>query len=368
MAFKGFGKAKYGNDYGHTWSPVEGDNLIRVLPPMHSLADAGKWSQYWGIHFGYSGVDPSDPTKTRQRPFLCIQEKGRNGMVAQNCPACDARDAVEAQLKEKEAQLIAAGTDAETIATQLAPMAAWLKSHNVDRKHYLNVMIPSGEVGHFKLSHRTKKALDAKMQEVQDQEKLDPIDPDQGVWFNIKRTGKMLSVVDVVELVFENVKIDGRTLKDIKKAPLTEEQAEKALSDCKDLALVGTSITYDQIKQLAESSGDPAEIDAIFFGTVVAAKSKPVAAKEPANVADKVATEVVKAEVVKAEPITSGEVVQPVTTNIPADIQERVAAIKAKKAAEAAAQAKAAEEALKAAAPAVDPVSMSDEEFLKQFG
>lgn len=375
MSAKGFGKPKYGGGgFGNQRKPKEGDNIIRVLPPMHSFADAGKWTNYVGLHFGVEGVDPKDSTQTKQRPFRCIQDKQRNGIITQACPMCDKIAAVEAEMAELEQSLIRDSKPADEIETAQAPMAAWLKAHNVDRKHYLNVIYDDGEMGWFTLSHRTKsKHLDVKIDEVRETYGFDPLDIDGGCWFNIKRTGKKLDTVETCEVVMEDVTVGDRKLKDIKRAPLTEEQCTKALNECKDLASVGTLLTFDQIAAIANSSGDPEEIDAIFAQTETKSEAKTSApatktvAKQPEAVAAPATPKTAPVAETKAPATT------PAAKSVDPGVAQRLAQIAAKKAAEAAAEAarvKAEQEAAAAAAaaPEVPAEELSDEEFLKKFG
>ncbi len=372
-SFAGFGKPKYGGSaWGNSWGIKEGDNPFRILPPMHSLAESGDWSFYHGIHFGYSGTDSQDASKVRMRTFRCIQVKTRNGMVEQECPECNKIESVKQERKEREAQLLSAGTDSETIETELATFDSWLRSHNADRKHYVNVLIPSGDVGHLKISHRTMKALREKMKELQDVQKIDPIEPEQGVWFNIRRTGKKIDATDSVEVVLDDVTVTGadgkvRKLKDLRPGALTEAQAEKALSECKDLSDVGTVLAFEQIKTLTECSGAPEEVDAVFG---VTAKPKAVTAV-PAT----------KAPAAKAGPTQAKPAAKTVETKTPAAAAKaspakavnptdpallaRVAQIKAKKEAEAKAAAEAAAKEIAADESSLDGLAgMSDEDIL----
>lgn len=391
MGFKGFGKSKLGGkDYGNQWKPVEGDNHIRILPPMLSLMDDEfGWHRYHGIHFGYHGVDSQDKNKTRVRPFRCIQDK-KKGMVVQECPACEAIEKIEAEKKSTEAKLVAAGTAKDAIETELSPLAKWLKEHNCDRKMYMNVMRPDGEVGFFTVSYRTFKKLEEKLKDLAEKENLSAIDPEEGVWLNIKRTGKGIQSDDAVEIVQEDVKIDGRTLKDMKRAPLTEAQAEKALSECKDLDLVGTRLTYDQIAELISVGEVPEEVDRVFGDAAALLNGNKPATVPPKSAATAPTTPVA---VAPKAPASVAKPAAPVATPAPAAkdpaIQARIDAIKARQAAAALAAAQAAAEAEAAAqaeaealaaaeaeseAPAEAPATdedysgMEDEDFLKKFG
>ena len=46
------GKPKYGNGK-KIFKIKDGDNVYRILPPLGKLADAGKWSVYQKVEWGY---------------------------------------------------------------------------------------------------------------------------------------------------------------------------------------------------------------------------------------------------------------------------------------------------------------------------
>jgi hypothetical protein len=273
MSQTGWGKPKYGGEqFQKTGKPGKGpgNNFIRILPPMFSLAEAGKWAVYRTTHWGYSGAHPSDPTKTVVRPFLCIEESnGRTKMVTQVCPECDNYREKLAARDAKAAELKAAGMDDETIKSTLKSRNDWLQAHGPERKWYLNVKYKDGTFGDYKINHKIhKKGIDAKIAELEAKYKIDALDPEQGVWFNIKRIGNGFDPPDVIEIGTKSVTIEGGQVAEvIEKAPLSQEDWDKASRTCRDLStLGGTVLNFDQIKQLVKCSGAPEEVDAIFGG------------------------------------------------------------------------------------------------------
>src|SRR5688572_15272275 len=114
----GFGKPQYGVTGGGTFwknwklkSPdaSKGETVFtfigRILPPMKSLAEAGKWAVYHGNHFGYSGTDPRNPDKVKQRPFACIEKSDfRTKMVTVECAACEAIREKEREKERREVE------------------------------------------------------------------------------------------------------------------------------------------------------------------------------------------------------------------------------------------------------------------------
>lgn len=235
---------------------------LRILPPMHSLAEKGKWAMYHGQHFGYAG-NAKEPGKVRQRPFQCIEQTDfRTKIVTVACVACEViaekraeRDAREAEYKQK-------GKTESEIRELLEPLTGWLKKHNCDRKWHINVMNRAGEFGVLQISHTLKKTLDVKLEEVRTKKKIDPMLPDQGVWLRFSRMGKF-PVQDAVEVVMAG---DDEVGFKTERAPLTDAQCDQAEKVCPDLATgVVKAISSSQIAQLVACSGDPDEVDRIWL-------------------------------------------------------------------------------------------------------
>lgn len=268
MAFAGFGKPKYGgNSFAKTVKPKEGAPIIaRILPPMKSLAESGEWAVYHGIHYGYKGVNPKDPNKPLFRTFACIEERDfKTKMITQDCPECDLIAQYEEELKTIKANAERDQLNEEDTKELTSSHTSWLKEHNCDRKWHMNVKLKSGEFAVLTLSHKTKKnILEPLIAKLLSEEGIDALDPEQGVWFVITRTGKQLAATDAIEVEQEAVKENGRVIKTTKLAPLTEAEAEKALKECPDLAFNVTILTHQQIKSLTECSGEPESVDAIF--------------------------------------------------------------------------------------------------------
>jgi hypothetical protein len=225
-------------------------------------------------------------------------------------------------------------------------------------------MTPANEFGDLKINHKFhKKGLDTKISQLNDQ-KIDPLSLDQGVWFEINRT--TLDGNDAVEVVQEPFVMEGRTFYRPKEAPLDEKLADQALEACPDLNEIGFVLSFEQIQALVDSSGEPEDVDKIFGMSQKA--DAPKALVSPTLVAKFVPTPTPVAPVSVA-PIAT----QAVSTPLPNDtaVQQRLAQIKAKKEAEVKAKAEAAA-LLAAQSKAQSPVSaledptasMTDEEFL----
>ena len=267
----GFGKPKYGNasesSYSKLFKLEDGKELIvRILPPMKSLADSGKWALFHSVHYGYYGVNKKEPSKLSARPFKCVEEKNfRTGMITKSCPEC-VEIANKKSILEERTENFSKRTDLSEEEKQviLEPLESFIRKHNVDRKWYINVMDVSGAFGHVTISHRLKKQLDDLMEKIRNNEGVDPISIEQGIWLSFRRTGKKLSVVDTVEAVYNREELNGRKVNVLKVAPLTDQQVSDALVQCHDLTEIVRSISIDQMNLLVGSSGDPEEVDKVF--------------------------------------------------------------------------------------------------------
>jgi len=282
-----FGKPKYGQKTGHKTWRVEDDNkpnVYRILPPMKSHQEDGEWGIYLGQHFGYSGVDRTDSSKTKARPFACPKKENyHTKMVTVGCAECDKIDTQKALLESRKAALEAEGRSEEEIDQILAPLKSWCKNHNQDRKWYVNAMNAKGEFGVLAFPHKAMQKLRGVIERLQKEAGLEPIgDLDKGVWFDFRRTGKGRNTDYDVLVVEETVLVDGRKLKDVKLAPLSDEQLEAAQKECPDLTIQALMrvVTPEQVKMLVASSGDPEEVDTIF-GLAQKNESSASPAKKP---------------------------------------------------------------------------------------
>ncbi len=383
MSKNGWGKAKYGSDdFKRTGKPgkLPGNNFIRILPPLHSLAEEGIWAVYRTTHWGYSGVSSKDPTKPVVRPFLCIEDKDRRtGITRVECAECNLYNLKDKEAEALEAKLKAEGRTDDQIKGEMEEQNLWLQKHSPERKWYLNVKYKDGTFGDYKINHKThKKGIDNKIKELFAEQEIDALDPDQGVWFNIKRTGNGFDTPDTIEIEMESVEaeVNGKKVRvqQIVSAPLTVEDFERATKELRDLSTAGgTVLTASQIRDLTKSSGDPEEVDAIMG----ARKTEPKRAAPPASEADDEvgpAVEAVSEALGKfTEALKSNQNAEPVVTKAStianpgmteAEMIAKRDAILAKRAADAKAKADA-EAAAKAAA--TPKPAMSDDEYLLFF-
>jgi hypothetical protein len=380
-----FGKPKTSGNTGPKIFRLKGEKatapeIYRLIPPIKSCAESGKWAVYHAQHFGYQVPDRNDASKLQIRTFACIQKKDRSGLITVECPECNLIAEKKAQLEATTADLKRAGHSDAEIASITEPLKDWLKNHNVDGKWYIGVKGLSGEYGALAIPHKMKMALDAEIKRLKDKEDIDAFDLDTGVWFHFKRSGLRVSDMNfTVETVMEDEVINGRKVKSIKPAPLSDDELGQILESVPDLnAEIVRAIGLEKITALVESGGDPEEVSRILAdGAAPAAPApKPIAPKP-----------IVAAPAPVAKP-TPKPVEAPVFTADDEDeeaaMMRKLAEIRAKKSASAAAPPPADNSDLefppkapapapkpvatpKPAAPAVSMDNMSDEDFMAMF-
>jgi hypothetical protein len=287
--------------------------VVRILPPMGSLGEKGVWSVFHKQHFGYGIPSFTDPTKIIPQPFYCPERMDyRTKTVTQACPECDEIRLQKEKLEVEKAEGTKKGLSPEAIKLGTSALANWTRKHNLDAKHYINVKLQDGTFTTLKIPFKAKKALDSLVNDLlnptqKGKKPVDPIDADQGVWFEISRTGKALQTeyrVAVVNDVVE-VEIEGEvmTVEKVKLAPLTEADARQAEESCFDLSDVGIRrLDVDRIQRLVKSGGEPEQVAAILGAAQRSSETSPApvaAAKAEAPAAPK---QEVKKEAKKPEP------------------------------------------------------------------
>jgi hypothetical protein len=90
------GKPKYEQSNKNYFAFKKDQNtfILRVLPPMGELADAGKWSVYHRVEFGYKTSDG------KLKPFLSPRVVNFNGMVEVESEAHKRREGLKAQAEQ----------------------------------------------------------------------------------------------------------------------------------------------------------------------------------------------------------------------------------------------------------------------------
>jgi hypothetical protein len=370
MAFK-VGTAKYAAAK-HSFKMKDGSQIYRILPPLGRLADEGIWSKFEAIHWGYKG------NGGKFKPFRCPQVKQKK-MVVVPCAECILRAQRKADYDNQYKNLVEAKKmSADAAKTQLKPLGDWLEAHNCDKKHYLNVINPAGEIGRLPIPYKSFQSLQKAIGELL-KKKVDPLAPDQGVWFDFNRSGTFNETVHTVSVVMEDVQVGTETLQRIKKAPLTEAILKRLESEAWDLSDMFRSASPDDVARLVSSGGDADVVDSVFSSPEDPGRSTPGVGVSVGSFAepDYGDEESVNPSEIPdlpgEEPATSTTTATPATAPVleaaPEAPSEEDLAMAALQAQMDALKAKSKPAATKTETkPAASAKTMSNEDFLKNFG
>ncbi len=272
------GKPVYGNQGGNSrpnaananWKiGNEGSHVYRILPPFGLLASSGRWSQYEAVHWGFS------LSNGKKRAFRCIQRKGRNKMIEVECPMCKKIAEKTRQYESSREKFLADGKTEAEVAVLVQPLADWLKTFNVQKGHYLNVLRQDGQIGKLFIKIKMKQDLDLKLPKFMEKYKIDPIAANEGMWLDFTRNGmERNNSVYGVEPVEETVEINGRKLIDIKSAPLSADVIKRMAKEAFELSTQFRDLTYDEVQMMVSSNGDPTIVDGVFGAPTTAPTAK----------------------------------------------------------------------------------------------
>jgi hypothetical protein len=286
---EGFGTTNYSESKFQTWKlpKADGSLLLRPLPPMKSMQGRPGIGLYWKTHFGWKGRDQRDPSKTRFRPFLCLEEKGRGGMIAQSCPACDLRKKRQdkiALLRVKGKEL---GKTEAQIRNAIAPHDKWLRDHGLDGKVRIPCIDKTGQVGIFLAPYGIFKDFRDKCRQLQ-QKGHDPAGP-KGMFFEFIRTGQASPTSDSCEPHRITKEVNGESVEVYDFHVLKRDQAMAALENIPDLVemMEKSRITLQQMEKLCELSEDSnGSYDPDAVDEILGVEKQPAPKAKAATVAD----------------------------------------------------------------------------------
>lgn len=217
------GKSRYGAEFVRRkyFKLKDGESIFRILPAMGDLGDAGTWSVFHKVHYGYKSGDD------KHRPFLSpLIKNNKTKMI-------EVPDAALERIQGLQASLEKAKKEANVpMATKIS---ALLQQYNLDSNHYLNVLDQQGNIGILKIRHRCKVALDAEIKRLREKEGVDPLSVDNGRFFVFRRSGTALDTAFSVSVLKEKLNVPGvgNVERDVVHT-LTDEIIDRCLSENKD--------------------------------------------------------------------------------------------------------------------------------------
>lgn len=252
------GNASYGSTSKFTqrkyFKLKDGESVFRILPPLGELADQGRWSVFWSVHYGYKN------TENKMRVFASPLVKNRkNGMVEVPDAAMERIDS----LKAAQAEAKKAGDKAK-----VERLDTLLDQFNLDNNHYMNVVDEHGNIGVLKLRHRAKLALEAKIKSLRESG-VDPLSVEQGRFFVFRRSGTGLDTTFQVEIKQEKLNVPG--VGDVSRDvvhKLTPELIGRLSAEAAELHKLFKAPTSEEVAQIVGTSnlltGISTAVDAVF--------------------------------------------------------------------------------------------------------
>lgn len=237
-----FGEAKFGGSQRHTHKfPKEGGTLVlRILPPVGSLKDSGRWSQYFAIHFGYRD------TKGKLKPFQSCEKKNRQTKMIEVVDPAQERITKMKILMDK--------AKAEDNKDMMKRISEQLQIFNVKKSHYVNAMDLTGKIGIFSIGIRAKQALDEEIKKLQARG-INPLSVEDGRYFAFTRSGTGNQTTYSVAVYQEEMNINGVKAFVEKTSRLTPDVGSRVLSEGADLPKLYISPTPEEIADIVKNEG-----------------------------------------------------------------------------------------------------------------
>jgi len=252
------GSAKYGTQYTKKkyFKLKDGESTFRILPPLGELADEGRWSQYYKIHYGYKNKDGA------LRPFESpLVENRKTKMIEVPDAALERIKLMKAKFEE------AKKTGNQDLIKVLDKMVGQKGQYNLDANHYMNVIDEAGNIGVLKIRHRAKNALDATIKRLRDSG-VDPLSPNDGRFFVFRRSGMGPDTAFQVDVKKEKLSVQGVGVveRDIVHV-LTPEIIGRLATEAAELNKLFKKPTAEEVAEIvrtADQDGKSTKIDEIF--------------------------------------------------------------------------------------------------------
>lgn len=217
------------------------NNYFRILPPMWSLAEEGRYFKYWRVHWGFTD------TQGRPKPIACTERVGRDKVVYERCPICD----MIAEAK-KELDFLKDNGASEEELRKFSDVR--IKPYEARGGYYVYALDAQGEVGILKLTKTQKDGFEEVYRRLSEEGiEANGID---GVYINIIRSGSgRFNTKYTVEAVMEADPNNPR-LKGYKYHSLSTQLLEKLKNETVDLKTLYKSVSIEDMTLLVNES-DP---------------------------------------------------------------------------------------------------------------
>ena len=250
------GKSKFGgggNRVSRKYFKLEdGDQAFRILPPIGDLADEGRWSMYYKVHYGYKN------SEGKMRPFASSEVKNKEGMVEVPDAAKERLELLKGKLEEAKAN----GNEAQIEV--LERLVGFQGVYNLDSNHYLNAIDLQGNIGVLQLRYKAKLALDNEIKKL-NAEGIDPLSVENGRFFVFNRSGKNRDTAFSVTVFKEKVALNEDVAKSLGMKPgttvdkevvhvLTDDIINRLGTEAAQLDKIFKRLTSEEIARVVKES------------------------------------------------------------------------------------------------------------------
>lgn len=244
------------------WFDIKADasNFYRILPPLFSLAQKGKYSQYFASHSVW--ITDSATGKRRPYSFQCLEIVNRQTKnIERHCPFCDKARANKVHYEAAKAK----GLDPEKLEDFRRKHVGAYES---EKKHYVNAVSIDNKVGVLKLGIKAHEAMKARIIEISNTYQIDPTGM-EGLFLNFKKVQKYKGDRDTfytVDLAQDIVNQNGTVSSVPKKHTITRDFINTLETSATDLGTFIREITVQDATVLADASEDalPMLLERIF--------------------------------------------------------------------------------------------------------
>lgn len=192
------GDGKFGYEKKTYFKMKDGDSIFRIIPGLGDLADDGKWSQYYQIHYGYRNSKGN--MITFQSPLV---KDRKTKMVEVPDKALERIEKLKAELEKAKAD-----GNAPMVERLMKLVGGQKAMYNLDKHHYMNAIDTQGNIGILKIRHKAKQALDQTIDKLR-KAGVNPISINNGRYFVFSRTGKGLDTTFQVTVAKEQIDVPG---------------------------------------------------------------------------------------------------------------------------------------------------------------
>ena len=245
------GKASYGYTKKKYYKLIDGAVTFRILPPLGELADDGKWSMFYDVHYGYTN------SAGKLRPFQSPLVKNYKTKMI------EVPDAALERIEKLKAEMEKAKESGDTVKyNKLNELVGQKGKFNLDKNHYMNVVDLEGNIGILKLRHKAKLALDAEIKALREKG-IDPLSVDDGRFFTFRRSGMGRDTTFKVEVHTETINVPnvGEVKREVKHV-LTDDLIKRLSKEAADLSKLFKKPTAEEVARIVKEG--PSAVDEIL--------------------------------------------------------------------------------------------------------